>query len=295
LPNTSRQKSVLNVIGSALISSSLLFASPALGASQLVGDYTFEDLDFTGLAIDSATGNNGEAFGDPTPTSSEDVPNLNRANTTSAQFDGQNYFQINNTVGNDFSVCAWIKTESIGGPTHWTSSPIVDSESGGWALDFGFGINSQGKLIFGNGGLDENEGGYDSHVDGNSIVNDSQWHHVCATRSNANGTVKLYVDRALDASGTTGKGVLTSNPLIKIGNGSDGNQPFVGLIDELKIYDYVLTEDEVAELTAIEETLPSTPTELADTGLGSDQSGMLLLSFALVGLGVVLLRLAKKN
>lgn len=287
----------VRILAMTAITASTLFAAPASAAGNLVGEYTFEDLYAAAIATDTATGNNGVPFGSPAPASSADVPNTGEPNLESASFDGQNYFQINNTIGNNFTICAWVKTASVGGETHWTSAPIAESESGGWNLDFGFGINSQGKLIFGNGGYDSNSNAYDGHLDGNTVVNDSTWHHLCATRDNTTGAVKLYVDGNLDASGTTGTGLLTSNSLIRIGNGTDGNSPFVGLIDDLRIYNSVLTDEEISGVATPEE--PTTPeptsTELADTGATYDGAGLLWLSFGLVVLGLVSLKLSRRK
>jgi Concanavalin A-like lectin/glucanases superfamily len=267
--------------GAVLLTVSSVVVSGAAASSNLVSYYSFDDLNTAPAATDSISSNDAIKNGNPVPTSSTDVPYSSPDNLGSAQFDGLNYLEINNTIGDSFTICAWVKTASVGGGAHWTSAPIVDSETGGWALDFGFGINDQGKLMFGNGGYD-NSAQYDSWVSGNAVVNDSNWHHVCATRDNSNGAVNLFVDGVLDNQGTTGTGILTSNPKIKIGNGSDGNQPFVGLIDDLRIYDSVLTAEEVAEVHS-----PLIPTpepkdntgDLAETGVGTN--GMELLPWAL--------------
>lgn len=246
LPSKRALKLSLSIVV-GLSFSSFLYSGASASTTQ-ISDYSFEDYATSNVATDTISANNGAVFGNPAPTSSADVPNTAQTNSASAQFDGQNFFQISNSLGDNFTICAWIKTASFGGGQHWTSAPIVDSESGGWALDFGFGINDQGTLIFGNGGYDSNQGGYDSWVNGTTVVNNSQWHHACASRDNTNGAIKLFVDGALDATGTTGTGILTSNPNIKIGNGSDGNQPFVGLIDDLRLYTSVLTAEEIASI-----------------------------------------------
>lgn len=288
--------------GAVIVASSALIAQGASASVTELSHYSFEDLSTANVATDSLASNHGAAFGDPIPSSSADVPYVSPENLESAQFNGQNYFQIENSLGDNFSICAWAKTASFGGGAHWTSAPIVDSESGGWALDYGFGINNEGKVIFGNGGFNPEGGGYDSWVNGTSVVNDSTWHHLCATRDNSNGDVKIYVDGKLDASGTTGTGLLKSNPNIKIGNGSDGNQPFVGLIDDLRLYTSVLSLEEVQAvfqpvLPDPEETSEpeSGAQALADTGSKNFGNELLPIALGLILIGIALLILARRK
>lgn len=246
--------------------------------------------------FDSIAANNGGAFGSPNPAPSSEVPFSERGNSGSMIFDGQNYFKLNNTLSSDFSICAWIKTASTGGGNHWENAPIVASETGGFDYDYGFGIDGSGRLAFGNGGNITESAQADVTISGEKTVNDNLWHHVCVTRSNTNGEVNLYVDGALDKSGTTGVGLLTSNREVWIGHGQDGNQPFVGHIDELRFFQTVLTPAEVQEDFAPtpavieeengsgEEVDSSPKEELADTGNSTDLPLLLGVCFLLAGL-----------
>jgi LPXTG-motif cell wall-anchored protein len=246
--------------------------------------------------FDSIAANNGGAFGSPNPVPSDEVPFSDRDNLGSMLFDGQNYFKLNNTLSSDFSICAWIKTSSTGGGNHWENAPIAASETGGFAYDYGFGVDGSGRLSFGNGGNITESAQADVTISGEKTVNDNLWHHVCVTRSNTNGEVNLYVDGALDKTGTTGVGLLTSNREVWIGHGQDGNQPFVGHIDELRFFQTVLTPAEVQEdfsptPTVIEEEdgsgkeVDSSPKEeLADTGESTDLALLIGVCFLLAGL-----------
>lgn len=194
-------------------------------------------------AADSIGDNDGIPTDDPVPSTT--VADIGYYNPRSASFDGSQYFTIDRPVQDSFSICAWIKTASVGGGSmHWESAPIMDSEYGGPAYDFGFGINNEGKLIFGNGGLIE-ESLVDDHVNGETEVNDEAWHNVCVTRNNDNGSVKLYVDGELDGSGTTGTGSLVANSNARIAAGYDGAAEYIGLIDNIRVYGAVLSENQV--------------------------------------------------
>ena len=308
-------KSALSLV--LLSSTSLLIAGTAQAVSVEVSSYSFEDLSTSLVATDSISANNGVGLGEVAPVASSDVPFTHSSNKASAEFNGYNAFELNNNIGGDFSICAWIKTSSLGGGQHWTSAPIVDSESGGAALDFGFGVNQDGKLVFGNGGLDSNANLGDSQIDGNTVVSDSTWHHVCVTRNNTQGEVNLFVDGVLDITGVTGIGLLVNNPKLKVGNGSDGNQPFVGFIDELRLFTTVLSADEVKAISTppavVEEeeetdsgtsdgtdseTSNETVTEekatLADTGETNSSAGLMPFAASLIGLGLLTMFISKK-
>lgn len=185
------------------------------------------------------------------PVPSTDVAPVNFENPRSASFDGSQYYTINNPVGTDFTICAWVKTTSSGGGTnHWESAPIMDAEWGGVNFDFGFGIGNGGRLMFGNGGTPVGGGGlFDTQVNGMTAVNDNQWHNVCVTRNNTDGAVKLYVDAQLDGSGTSGVGELNVRSVARIGWGYDGAALFEGLIDDVRVYNTVLDEEQLQNLT----------------------------------------------
>jgi len=198
------------------------------------------------------------------------------------QFDGQNYFEIANPLSADFTICAWIKTLSTGGDQHWVGANIVDAETGGFALDYGFGINNEGKLMFGNGGI-LNGSGADANTMGNTVVADNIWHEVCVTRNNATGENILYVDGNQDATGFTGTGLVNSNSLARIASGTDGAAPFVGLIDDLRFFQSVVPAAEIAARFAVDEVVYQNDVSLANTG--SDFWGLFVSAGTLILLG----------
>ncbi|MEN9614131.1 MAG: hypothetical protein RLZZ347_438 [Candidatus Parcubacteria bacterium] len=158
-------------------------------------------------------------------------------------FDGSVYLGGNRPVSNDFTICAWVKTTVVGnGNVHWTSAPIFDSEVGGLANDFSFGIDSDGHIMYGNGGS------FDATVNGSTIVNDNAWHDVCVVRNKTTGGVTLYVDKTVDATGTTDTATLSGRSDALIGYGYDGPAHYTGLIDDLRIYARDLTATEIASV-----------------------------------------------
>src|SRR5690606_20269045 len=80
---------------------------------------------------------------------------------------------------------------------------------------------------------------------------DGEWHHVALTRSDDG--IALYVDRVAAATGDPAAGSVSAEARngIRVGARIDGiNNPFVGSIDEVWLFDRALTPDEVAALAA---------------------------------------------
>ena len=274
---------------SALAGIALIFAvstTGAMAASTPTNQWKFNEAVAGAAAVDSVGSNSGTAFGNPAPQPSTEVAYTSPSNPGSMQFDGQNYFEVTNTLSADFTICAWIKTLSTGGDWHWIGANIIEAEVGGYGLDYGFGIDNEGKLMFGNGG-EMNGGGNDNNVKGMTVVADNTWHEVCVTRNNTTGEIILFVDGNQDASGFTGVGLLTANPVARIASGTDGAVPFVGLIDDLRLYTQILPGTEIASNFETDEVIYQSGVGLANTG--SDSWALLALggSLLLAGAGAI--------
>ena len=139
------------------------------------------------------------------------------------------------------TVTAWIKTSSTstGAIVGW--GPNVSGERFGFRVDLG-------RLRA------EHAGG---NIQGDTLVNDGGWHHVAVTvRENVTISypdVILYLDGADDTRPTT-----DADPVFNITAAEDvsiGRRPsvddryFIGQIDEVRIYDRALTQEEVNWLT----------------------------------------------
>jgi hypothetical protein len=105
-----------------------------------------------------------------------------------------------NGISDDFTWCAWINTTQVGniGINHYNLMFIVSTETGGVNDDFGFGIDSNGKLAYGDG----KSGGADITLHSNTSVNTGLWTFVAVTRKKSTGAVVLYINGVADKSGT---------------------------------------------------------------------------------------------
>jgi beta-galactosidase len=80
-------------------------------------------------------------------------------------------------------------------------------------------------------------------------VNDGRWHHAAGTYNGSQ--ICLYVDGKLDVSLTASGTIKINDHPIYIGENSERPDRFWnGLIDDVRLYSYALTADEVAAIYA---------------------------------------------
>jgi len=145
------------------------------------------------------------------------------------------------------SVTAWVKPE-----------PVQNNN----AVMVGWGLNNPTErysLRLNAGAADGSLWALRVEIQGSRVVaqtalNDGEWHHIAATNDEGASIdeITFYVDGQLDGqSGVGGTGVLnTASTTVVLGN--SGHAPatygFDGAMDEVRLYDRVLTADEIALL-----------------------------------------------
>jgi hypothetical protein len=182
----------------------------------------------------SGHGNNGTLQGDPQWVAGQIGDAL--------KLDGRgDYVELpTGFVGSDKgSVCAWIKTtQSTIGMIFYGS----DGTSGN-----GYGDQNELHLNMESSGLVEFyiEGPTDVSAE-TSALNDDAWHHIAATWQ-TNGQVNLYVDGGLAASvNHTGNNFQFSGR-VRLGRPNDNERYYNGLLDDVRVYNYVLSPAEITE------------------------------------------------
>jgi hypothetical protein len=149
-----------------------------------------------------------------------------------------------NFIGGDVTIQAWINTTGVGTQVslHYRLMQIMSAEipgNPGNPTDFGFGIGSTGKLVFGNGPSD-------TSVTSTTAVNTGVWLNVAVTRNNSTGAVRLYINGVLDKSGSTEYNrLLNVQPNLLIGAGTDGGTNWSGYMGSIIVYDKVLSNDAI--------------------------------------------------
>ena len=155
---------------------------------------------------------------------------------TAALFDGVNdYASVARQISGNMSIELWFRsTQGIGtGTQWWNGAGLVDAEVGGAANDFGISLRSDGRVVAG-------VGTPDLSIMSGTGFNDGNWHHVVFTRSTS-GTFILYVDGNIQASAVGPTAALTSNPNINFGRIASGGNYYLGRLDEVAIYNTVLS------------------------------------------------------
>jgi len=213
--------------------------------AEMRAHYTFE-----GDAQDTS----GNAFhGTPTALTYA----AGQIGSQAAQFNGTNgNVSIPRSVTDDFTVMLWVKTTDYGGwagAQWWAGKGLVDGEVGGGGADWGTAV-VDGKFVLGVGST-----GGDTTLTSSVNINDGAWHHVAATRNNSTGAMAVYVDGVLRGSGTGPTGSRTFPPGLRIGSLQTGNNFLNGTLDDVRLYDRILTGSEIAAFV-------NTPPALAAIG-----------------------------
>lgn len=139
------------------------------------------------------------------------------------------------------TVCAWIKTETTGEIASWGENLAGQK----WVFRVQTSNGNAGAIRI------EVNGGYSV---ASTDVRDGQWHHVAAVlvddgAPDAN-EITLFVDGSEEIiSAEQDEPINTAlTGVVRIGESPWHYRPFVGLIDEVRIYDRVLTQSELQEL-----------------------------------------------
>jgi flagellin-like protein len=156
-----------------------------------------------------------------------------------------------------FTWSAWVKTDREGGGKEAVVSANHADRSNNvlWFLCkpgcyAGDDDDQDARLAVHDGSFHRDDGG------GDGVVNDGDWHHIAVTLDDSTGRVTYYVDGSEVHSFTTGHRI-GSDDVMSLAQDSDnadygfgtGTSDFLeGHLDEVRIYDRVLTPDEIEQL-----------------------------------------------
>jgi hypothetical protein len=143
-----------------------------------------------------------------------------------------------NDLATGMTVAAWVKISdsSIGAPM------IVGTGLDGWRLQVnGTRYNLTCRSVG------------DLYANGTNAY-DGVWHYVVGVYDGVASQVSIYVDGLLAGTAPANPGSLISKgeayPLIQIANRGDADRPWKGYIDDIRIYNYPLSDSEIAALAA---------------------------------------------
>ncbi len=231
--------------------------TPASTLTALASNLQF-NLDFdnssnrlaqTGLAATTvAAANGGVSF--PTGFGS----------SAAAVFNGSSSLRASNTpISSALTVAFWMNTSTDNGhsgASQWyQGNGLVDGEMGG--VDTDWGVSQVGRQIaFGIGNSD-------TTLISTSDINTGNWVFVAGTWDTA-GAMKLYINGTEEASLTGGPiDPRRADNAFFVGQDANG-QAYTGSLDQIQLYDTVLTSAQIVALQALNE--PEPPSSFFFTG-----------------------------
>lgn len=204
----------------------------------IVGWWTF-DIDSGTIINDSSINNNNGTF----VGTSVFISGMNSGKAIS--LNGTNYISFTGSTlssldAHDKSISIWIKVSSY--PTNPVA--LVDKDNGG--AGWGFWLQSNGKPWWWYWSTTNN----DLKDTGSNAVQLNQWSHVVATWNYLSKTVTFYINGVFNSAitGALVEGPTSSNSIFSIGCLRTNSFIFNGAIDNVRIYNRVLTSPEITLL-----------------------------------------------
>jgi hypothetical protein len=215
------------------------------GSSKEVVTNLVGDINATGLSgtLTVTTGNAADLSISITSGSEDTTINASgtgSGNGNALNFDGSDdYATIPKSIANDFTIEYWVKTSQTSptGSQWYSGKGIVDAEVGGATTDFGTSLLNN-KVAFG-------VGQSDTTIQSQSSINTGSWTHVAVTRNSSSGSMQIYINGALEASGTGPTGSRSAPNAIAIGSLLNGGSHLNASIDELRLWNTVRSQSDI--------------------------------------------------
>ena len=171
-------------------------------------------------------------------------------NGASSEVEASNSGQLNSPYT---TVSFWVKPNSLP-----ATGEVFLLSFGGWQERFKISVPPHGKPVWttnNSSGISDMDSG-----DGN-VLEAGVWKHVVFIHDGTND--KIFMDGALVATkAVSGTMNSTSNPLGIGYNPIDGGNWFDGILDDVQIYNYALSDVAVGDLYTAQSTFPGTATDL---------------------------------
>ena len=208
----------------------------SFNTGRLVAWWKFDDGSGDIVADSSGNGHNGTLMGDPNW--------VDGIIGSALAFDGDgDYVDIgkdsNFDITNQITISAWIKVSAF--DRDWQA--IIAKGDRAWRLQRNW---NKSTLEFACSGLVV-PGTDWGQIYGNMDVNDGHWHHVAGVYDEEK--LYLYTDGNLDASAEAPGNIRVDDEPVYIGeNSQTPNRFWNGLIDDVRIYSYALSAEEISEI-----------------------------------------------
>jgi hypothetical protein len=211
----------------------------SFSTGRMVGWWKFDKTEGQVAVDSSGSGLDGKLVG-----GAHIISDVARGNVLSLDGDGD-YVNCGNNpafdITNSITIAAWIKVDTF--DKRWQA--VVTKGDTAWRLQR---EGETDALQFACTGIDVPGDAYGS-VRGKRNVNDGKWHHIAGVYDGTK--MNLYVDGELDVSASATGNIDSNGWEVLIGE--DAQRPgrfWNGLIDDVRIYSYSLSEAEIKALCA---------------------------------------------
>jgi fibronectin type 3 domain-containing protein len=241
-------------------------AVPAHAQSGPAGWWKFDEGTGTSTADSSGNGHTGTLVNSPTWVSGQNGPGALSFNGGTSEVTASGSGTLANLYSTGLTVSAWIKPTGSGGGS---GGRIVDKDNNDSGWFFAMSGTTQVKFT-----SDQDTSGVTTRTSAASISLNT-WQHVLVTWTGTAGgaNVHIYINGVqADGASTDGTGpeFTDSATPLTIGNRSvDSARGFAGAIDEVRIYNRVLSTAEIQALA--DATAPSAPSGLTATAASGAQ------------------------
>ncbi|MBN1275243.1 DUF4838 domain-containing protein [Candidatus Woesearchaeota archaeon] len=169
-------------------------------------------------------------------------------------------------VTSQITLSAWIRLDSYGS----SEKIIIKPTTGGadpWEL-YALDLRDEGIRFIISDGTPNDAGGWHAVPSSNKLPL-HEWHQVVSTYDGA--TMSIYIDGILSGTKTVTLTIATSDEDLRIGNFITGRNTIDGMIDDVMIYGYALSQSEVKDLYDSQKTTAPTNRYLVEEGVGQAQ------------------------
>ncbi len=216
-----------------LISCVLLMMTPSKVSAELVAYWTFDEASGDTVYDSTGNGNDGTIFG---------AQRVAGMYGNALEFNAaDNYVEVPTSdsleIDENVSIAAWINWIDAG--DGWLAIMANGQQNGPWE-NYGLFINRSGRFLYFTLSLD---GGHITQQTPNDVVVPEEWLHACATWDGSNARIYVNGEMVLEQP-QSGQLVPPQLPL-RIGHRNGSSHFFNGMIDDVRVYNHTLIEEEI--------------------------------------------------
>jgi len=176
-----------------------------------------------------------------------------------AEFSGESWIELPETEkfkfgAGDFTYCAWVNTSHVTGGNRLTATIIAEDQNGATMRGLYFEVHKKGEVESPDVTLIARDGDYvGARPEVENKIADSKWHQVVGIR--AGSRFSLAIDGDIVAIVYAKVASTDAGCRVRIGariRDFPKHNPYVGLIDNVRIYNRALSAEEVKALYDLE-------------------------------------------